>query len=164
MIIIKVYQSGAQVVYVYKVDENGEQAISDPYVIKDSVTLYPQGNGVKAIVNTSRQNDELSVYEIGFKSSPQIVPEKGKIYFPAEDIKICFLDQNSYAIINPSVRVEVYDSEDRLRYTLSNAEFGLNNVYTAAKTKDGIALIHFLWDEEAAAALMNLFRKTKYMK
>lgn len=152
VVAVKVYQSGSQLVYVYKVDENGEQDSSEPYVIKDSVTLYPQGNGVKAIANTSRQNDELSVYEIDFKSSPQIVPEKGKIYFPAEEIKICFLDQSTYAIINPSVRVEVYDSDDRLRYTLSNDEFGLNNVYTAAKTKDGIALIHFLWDEEAAAA------------
>lgn len=161
VVAMKVYAEGKQVVYIYRINQNLRTSSIEPYVIEDSVTFLSNTHGVKAISNLPNAEDKLSVYEIDFQKSPGNVTAQKKLFFPAEEIQIYNLGQGNYAIVNPSVKVNVYDSEDQLLYSLSNFDEGLSTVYAVTNTEDGIAVLHFLWDEglEEAGAAISVFDK-----
>lgn len=155
------YAEGKQVVYIYRINQNVRTSSIEPYVIEDSVTFLPYANGVKAISNQPNAEDTLSVYTIDFQTPPGYVTAQKKLSFPAEEINIYALTQDTYAIVSPSVKVEVYDAEDQILYSLSNFDWDLGVVYAVTNTEDGIAVLHFLWDErlEEVGAAVSLFDK-----
>lgn len=153
---MKAYLEGKQVVYIYRINGKDKETPTNPYVIEDSVTFLPNAHGVKAISNLPNAEDKLSVYEIDFQDLPDDVTAQKKLFFTAEEIQIYNLDQGNYAIVNPSVKVNIYDSEDQLLYSLSNFDEGLSTVYAVTNTKNGMAILHFLWDENVQEACVGV--------
>lgn len=152
VIAVRAYKSGDQICYIYRMELERSEMPAEPYVIEDGVVLLSMRDGVKAVSTMLDQHDKLAVYEIDFNAPAQVISAKNSVYFPAEELNVYLIDQDTYAIANPCVCVNVYDREDTLLYSIVNYEEGLGDICAVTKRGDGIAVFHYLQESNARMA------------
>lgn len=153
---IMAYYGGSQVSYIYHITDFEQETPVKPYVINDSVVLLPADHGIRAVTNTLNSDETLSVYQIDFNLEPYTVSVQDFIYFPTEELSICAIDKNTYAVINPSICVNIYDQDNDLLYSLSWEEFDFRRIYTVTKVGSSIAVVHSVMAESAEGKSMEL--------
>lgn len=133
------YLDDDPVTSIYQMAEDGS-VLAGPYVIEGSVTLVPIGNGLKGI---KWGNDKVTIDTIDFSDTTQTGTVKRQIDFFAEEVKICPIDENTYALMNPTMgEVGLYDEDDKLIDTISTDAVNARYLHAATKHGDGIAVIH----------------------
>lgn len=144
---IDAYYGGDPVSCIYHIEEFGQEALIKPYMIYDNVVFLPAAQGIRAIKSTLNSDDTLSVYEINFDKEPYIASVLDFIFFPAEELSICAIDKNTYAVINPGICANIYNQDNELLYSLSWETFEFRRIYTVTKVGTDTAVIHSMMVE-----------------